>query len=72
MIIGGAEEKLGRKPVLRRFVELAGGRDARIVICATASALGEEITVLYQTVFRRLGVSRSVRRRARRPATPAS
>ncbi len=57
MIIGGAEEKLGRKPVLRRFVELAGGRDARIVVCATASALGEEITQLYQTVFRRLGVA---------------
>jgi len=70
MIIGGAEEKLGRKPVLRRFVELAGGRDARIVICATASALGEEITVLYKTVFRRLGVTQieSVRPQTREEA----
>ena len=57
VVIGGAEEKLGRKPVLRRFVELAGGADARIVVCATASALGDEITKLYETVFGRLGVS---------------
>jgi cyanophycinase len=54
--IGGAEEKLGRKPVLRRFAELAGGDEARIVVCATASALGDEITKLYDTIFRRLGV----------------
>ena len=54
--IGGAEEKLGRKPVLRRFAELAGGEEARIVVCATASALGDEITKLYDTIFRRLGV----------------
>jgi cyanophycinase len=55
-VIGGAEEKLGRKPVLRRFAELAGGEEARVVVCATASALGDEITKLYDTVFRRLGV----------------
>ena len=55
-MIGGAEEKLGRKPVLRRFAELAGGEEARVVVCATASALGDEITKLYDTVFRRLGV----------------
>ena len=55
--IGGAEEKLGRTAVLRRFVEMAGGDDARIVVCATASALGDEITRLYETTFARLGVS---------------
>ena len=57
VVIGGAEEKLGRKPVLRRFAEMAGGADARIVVCATASALGDEITKLYETVFGRLGVT---------------
>jgi cyanophycinase len=68
VVIGGAEEKLGRKPVLRRFVELAGGTDARIVVCPTASALGDEITKLYETVFGRLGVSDVV---AVRPQTRA-
>jgi cyanophycinase len=60
VVIGGAEEKLGRQPVLRRFAELAGGEDARIVVCATASALGDEITSLYDTVFRRLRVAEVV------------
>jgi len=55
--IGGAEDKLGRKPVLRRFVELAGGTGARIVVCATASALGDEITRLYESTFARLEVA---------------
>ena len=60
VIIGGAEDKLGRSTVLSRFVELAGGADARIAVCTTASSLGEQVTRLYDTVFRGLGVAEVV------------
>jgi cyanophycinase len=54
--IGGAEDKVGRREVLTRFVELAGGPDARVVVCATASAYGEDAERRYDEVFRSLGV----------------
>ncbi|HYX25223.1 MAG TPA: cyanophycinase, partial [Thermoanaerobaculia bacterium] len=37
MAIGGAEDKVREKIVLRRFVAEAGGADASIVVLATAS-----------------------------------
>ena len=55
MIIGGAEDKLGHRRILRRFVSLSGGNDAVIAVCATASSLGDEITDLYERVFYDLG-----------------
>ncbi len=57
MAIGGAEDKLGRRTVLRTFVSLAGGADARIAVVPTASSLGSEIVEVYDTLFRRLGAS---------------
>ncbi len=57
MAIGGAEDKLGATRVLRRFVTEAGGTGSRIVVCATASALGPEIFELYEELFGRLGVA---------------
>jgi cyanophycinase len=70
MAIGGAEDKLGAVRVLRRFVAEAGGPRSRIVVCATASALGPEIVELYDDLFRRLGVAEvtSARPRDRREA----
>ena len=70
MAIGGAEDKLGATRILRRFVAEAGGADARIVVCATASALGPEIVELYERLFARLGVAEviSARPRDRREA----
>jgi cyanophycinase len=56
LAIGGAEDKLGATRVLKRFVAEAGGRHARLVVCATASALGPEIETLYATLFHKLGV----------------
>ncbi|MFY9819878.1 MAG: cyanophycinase [Thermoanaerobaculia bacterium] len=41
MAIGGAEDKVREKLVLRRFVAEAGGPDASIVVLATASELPE-------------------------------
>src|SRR3954451_23006422 len=53
--IGGAEDKLGRRTVLKTFVSLAGGADARIAVVPTASSLGPEIVDVYDALFRRLG-----------------
>lgn len=57
MIIGGAEDKLGHRRILRRFVSLSGGSQAVIAVCATASSLGDEITDLYEKVFYELGAA---------------
>jgi cyanophycinase len=57
LIIGGAEDKVGRATILRRFVRLAGGRNARIVVIPTASSFPDETVKTYTTVFGRLGVA---------------
>ncbi|MEP6797819.1 MAG: cyanophycinase [Lapillicoccus sp.] len=54
LIIGGAEDKIGRSLVLRRFVRLAGGRQSRIVIIPTASSFVDEVIDGYTAVFTRL------------------
>jgi cyanophycinase len=41
MAIGGAEDKVRERVILRRFVEEAGGPDASIVVLATASEVPE-------------------------------
>ncbi|MBW8750655.1 MAG: cyanophycinase [Propionibacteriales bacterium] len=56
-VIGGAEDKLGRRTVLREFVESAGGEDARIAVIPTASSLGPEIIDVYRAVFTKLGAA---------------
>jgi cyanophycinase len=56
LIIGGAEDKLRQRQILSRFVTLAGGPDARIVVISTASSLGDEASDLYASLFRALGV----------------
>ena len=53
--IGGAEEKLSNPEILDRFVELCGGRPARIGIIPTASEL-EDTGRNYEKLFRRLGI----------------
>ena len=42
IVIGGAEDKVRDRVILGRFVALAGGRDAKIAVIATASSLGME------------------------------
>jgi len=56
LVVGGAEDKLRQRQILARFVALAGGRDARIAVISTASALGDEATELYRSLFRSMGV----------------
>jgi len=55
LIIGGAEDKVGRSTVLRRFVRLAGGRNARIVVIPSASSFPQEAVHTYNAAFGRLG-----------------
>src|SRR3954451_5880695 len=62
-VIGGAEDRVGRRSVLREFVRLAGGRGVRVAVVATASALGPEILDTYEELFRDLGASDVVRLR---------
>jgi cyanophycinase len=57
IVIGGAEDKLRHRVVLNRFVELAGGPKARILVLSTASSLGDAATELYRQVFERVGAS---------------
>ena len=57
VIIGGAEDKLRQRTILSRFVNLAGGPAARILVISTASSLGDEATDLYASVFQQLGVA---------------
>jgi cyanophycinase len=73
-VIGGAEDKLRRRTVLREFVASAGGEAARIAVVPTASSLGPEIVEVYQAVFTRLGAAQVIgvrpesREQARDPA----
>jgi cyanophycinase len=53
--IGGGEEKLHNPEILDRFVEICGGKAARIAIIPTASEL-EDTGRNYEKLFRRLGV----------------
>jgi len=57
MLIGGAEDKIGARTVLSRFVRLAGGSDARIAVVATASSLGDAAVEVYREAFGRLLVT---------------
>jgi cyanophycinase len=58
MVIGGAEDKLKNKVILHRFINLAGGIDANIVVISTASSLGDAATELYRQLFTQLGAKR--------------
>jgi cyanophycinase len=59
LVIGGAEQmNAPSDSILSRFVELAGGRSAHIVVIATASAEPQIREVEYQQVFTRLGAGR--------------
>ena len=57
LVIGGAEDKLGKRTVLKEFVERAGGSEARIAVVPTASSLGPEIIEVYAALFHRLGAA---------------
>ena len=57
--IGGAEEKVHSPVILERFVQLCGGRDARIAVIPTASKL-EDTGDRYRSLFREIGAGEIV------------
>ena len=59
--IGGAEDKESRRRILKRFVQLCGGREANIAIIPTASRL-PDTGARYEDLFNRLeaGQARSI------------
>lgn len=56
VIIGGSEDRQRDMPILSRFVELAGGPDARIVVITAASGIAAEMWNIYDGAFEALGV----------------
>jgi cyanophycinase len=56
VVIGGAERRaVGGGSILRRFVDLAGGADARLVVIATASSEPEVVEAEYADAFKHNG-----------------
>lgn len=53
--IGGAEEKFNNPEILDKFVDICGGKNARIAIIPTASEL-EDTGRNYEKLFRKLGI----------------
>ncbi len=53
--VGGAEDKVGPAEILRRFVEVSGGKSARIAIIPTASKLADTGR-RYEKLFKGIGV----------------
>ncbi|RLM52744.1 cyanophycinase, partial [Halobellus sp. Atlit-31R] len=56
VIIGGGEDRKHDMEILTRFVELAGGRDANIVVITAASQIADEMWDVYDKAFGTLGV----------------
>lgn len=57
LVIGGAEDKLGKRTILKEFIDRAGGAGARIAVVPTASSLGDEIVDVYTALFHKLGAA---------------
>ncbi|MCU1361336.1 MAG: cyanophycinase [Ilumatobacteraceae bacterium] len=57
VIVGGGEDRSADSVILRRFVELAGDGDARIVVICTATTEPDGLGAVYQKAFDALGVN---------------
>lgn len=57
VIIGGNEDKIGDCVILRKFLDMAGGRQARIAILTTATELPREVGDEYRALFMGMGAS---------------
>lgn len=57
MVIGGAEDKYNERRILKKFIELAGGSDAEVLIVPVASDYPEFASDVYTQAFRNLGVA---------------
>ena len=57
LIIGGAEDKYNERRILKKFLELAGGDDAEVLIVPVASDFPEFAADVYTQAFRNLGLA---------------
>jgi cyanophycinase len=57
LVIGGAEDKYNERRILKKFLELAGGDNAEVLIVPVASDFPEFASDIYVQAFRRLGVA---------------
>ena len=53
--IGGAEDKVGDRAVLRDVIDRAGGKKAKIAVFPTASSIPQELSATYEAIFRSMG-----------------
>ena len=57
LVIGGAEDKYNERRILRKFIELAGGEEAEVLIIPVASDYPEFAADVYTQAFKNLGVA---------------
>src|SRR5882672_6970332 len=57
LVIGGAEDKYNERRILKKFLSLAGEKDAEILIIPVASDFPEFAAEVYTQAFRNLGVT---------------
>ncbi len=57
LVIGGAEDKYNERRILKKFLELAGGEKAEVLIVPVASDYPEFASDVYTQAFRNLGVA---------------
>jgi cyanophycinase len=57
LVIGGAEDKYNERRILRKFLELAGGEKAEVLIVPVASDYPEFAADVYTQAFRNLGAA---------------
>jgi cyanophycinase len=62
LVIGGAEDKYNERRILRKFLELAGGDKAEVLIVPVASDFPEFAADVYTQAFRNLGATPRVLR----------
>ncbi|MBX7062257.1 MAG: cyanophycinase [Pyrinomonadaceae bacterium] len=58
LVIGGAEDKYNERRILKKFLELAGGDKAEVLIVPVASDFPEFAADVYTQAFRNLGVAK--------------
>ena len=63
LVIGGAEDKYNERRILKRFLELAGGEKAEVLIVPVASDYPEFAADVYMQAFRNLGTANPPRGR---------
>ena len=57
LVIGGAEDKYNERRILKKFLKLAGGKKAEVLIVPVASDYPEFAADVYTQAFRNLGIA---------------